>query len=158
MAADCDTVHYLVVAKVRERLALSKQTVHNVHLEGFNLNKLNEVEGKEQYLVEISHRFADLENVVTEVDINGTIRENIKILAKESLGYYELKKNKPCFSERFSELLDQRKQAKLQWLQDPSEINGDNLNNMRRETSRHFRNKMREYLKDEIMSLQQTEL
>jgi hypothetical protein len=24
-------------------------------------------------------------------------------------------------------LLDQSKQAKLQWLQDPSEINGDNL-------------------------------
>jgi hypothetical protein len=25
--------------------------------------------------------------------------------------------------------------------QDPSEINGDNLNNIRRKTSRHFRNK-----------------
>jgi hypothetical protein len=47
-------------------------------------------------------------------------------------------------------LLDQRKQAKLQWLQDPSEINGDNLNNIRREASRHFRNKKREYLKGKI--------
>jgi hypothetical protein len=36
----------------------------------------------------------------------------------------------------------------LQWLQDPSEINGDNLNNVRCEASRHFRNKKREYLKD----------
>jgi hypothetical protein len=36
----------------------------------------------------------------------------------------------------------------LQWLQDPSELNGDNLNNVRREASRHFRNKKREYLKD----------
>jgi hypothetical protein len=35
----------------------------------------------------------------------------------------------------------------LQWLQDPSEINGDNLN-IKHETSRHFRNKMREHLKD----------
>jgi hypothetical protein len=44
-----------------------------------------------------------LEN--TEVDINrawGTIRENIKISAKESLGYYELKKHKPWFDERCS--------------------------------------------------------
>jgi hypothetical protein len=41
----------------------------------------------------------------------------------------------------------------LQWLQDPSEINGDNLNNIRRETSRHFRNKKREYLKDKIDEL-----
>jgi hypothetical protein len=28
--------------------------------------------------------------------------------------------------------------AKLQWLQDPSEINGDNLKNVRYEASRHF--------------------
>jgi hypothetical protein len=48
-AADCDTDHYLVVANVRERLAVSKQTAQRVHLERFNLKKLNEVEGKEQY-------------------------------------------------------------------------------------------------------------
>jgi hypothetical protein len=61
-----------------------------------------------------------------------------------------LKKHKPWFDKGCSKLLDQRKQAKLQWLQDPSEINGDNLNNIRREASRHFRNKKREYLKDKI--------
>jgi hypothetical protein len=38
-------------------------------------------------------------------------------------------------------------------LQDPSEINGDNLNNARREASRYFRNKKREYLKDKIYEL-----
>jgi hypothetical protein len=41
----------------------------------------------------------------------------------------------------------------LQSLQDPSEINGDNLKIVRREASRYFRNKMREYLKDEINEL-----
>jgi hypothetical protein len=45
------------------------------------------------------------------------------------------------FDEGCSKLLDQRKGAKLQWLQDPSKINGDNLSNIRRETSRHFRNR-----------------
>ncbi|PNF26376.1 hypothetical protein B7P43_G17900 [Cryptotermes secundus] len=50
-AADCDTDYYLVEAKVRERLAVSKQTTHRVHIERFNLKKLNEVEGKEQYCV-----------------------------------------------------------------------------------------------------------
>jgi hypothetical protein len=48
-AADCDTKHYLVVAKFRERLAMSKQTVHRVHKERFNLKQFNEVEVKEQY-------------------------------------------------------------------------------------------------------------
>jgi hypothetical protein len=52
-----------------------------------------------------------------------------------------LKKHRPWFNEECSKLLDQRKQAKLQWLQDPSEINGDKLKNVRRETSRHFRSK-----------------
>jgi hypothetical protein len=38
----------------------------------------------------------------------------------------------------------------LQWLQNPSEIKGDNLNNIRREANRHFREKKREYPKDKI--------
>jgi hypothetical protein len=57
-------------------------------VERFNLKKLNAVEGKEQYRVQVSSRFATLENLNTEVEINcawGTIRENIKILAKDSL-------------------------------------------------------------------------
>ncbi|PNF35344.1 hypothetical protein B7P43_G02564 [Cryptotermes secundus] len=69
-AADCDTDHYLVVAKVRERLAVSKQTTHTVHMERFNLKELNEVEGKEQYCVEISNRFMALENLDTQVNVN----------------------------------------------------------------------------------------
>jgi hypothetical protein len=38
-------------------------------------------------------------------------------------------------------------------LQDPSEINGDNLNDVRPEASRHFRNKKREHLKDKMNEL-----
>jgi hypothetical protein len=50
---DCDTDHYLMLAKVRERLAVSKQTTHKFHLERSNLKKLNEVEDKGQYRIEI---------------------------------------------------------------------------------------------------------
>jgi hypothetical protein len=64
-----------------------------------------------------------------------------------------LKKHKPWFDKGCSKLLDRRKQAKLQWLQDPSEINRDILNNVRRENSRYFRNKKREYQKDKINEL-----
>jgi hypothetical protein len=41
--ADSDTDHCQVVAKVRDRLAVSKQTAHRVHMERFNLKKLKEV-------------------------------------------------------------------------------------------------------------------
>jgi hypothetical protein len=46
-----------------------------------------------------------------------------------------------------------REQAKLPWLQDLSEINDNNLINVRSEASRHFRNEKREYLKDKINEL-----
>ncbi|PNF29719.1 hypothetical protein B7P43_G12562 [Cryptotermes secundus] len=101
-AADCDTDHYLVVAKVMERLAVNKQTTHRVHMERFNLKNLNEVEGKEQYCIEVSNRFTALEKLQTELDVNKaweTIRENIKMSVKESLGYYEPKKHKPWCDE-----------------------------------------------------------
>jgi hypothetical protein len=39
-------------------------------------------------------------------------------------------------------------------LQDPSEANEDNLIDVRREASRHFRHKKREYLKDKINKLE----
>jgi hypothetical protein len=87
-AADCDTDHYLVVPKVRDRLVASKQTTHRVHTERFNFKKLYEVEGKKQYYVEISNRFAALENLDAEVDINrawNIVTEDLKISAKESL-------------------------------------------------------------------------
>ena len=51
-------------------------------------------------------------------------------------------------------ILDQRKQAKMQWMQDPSQSNADNLNNVRRDASRHFRNKKKAYLRAKIEELE----
>jgi hypothetical protein len=119
--------HYLVVAKIRERIAVNKQGLHKFHMERYNLKKLNEVEGKEKYHVEVSSRFAALEDLDAEVEINPIwemIRENINISATQSLGYYALKEHKPWFNKGCSELFNHRKQAEMQWLQDPSEING----------------------------------
>ena len=41
----------------------------------------------------------------------------------------------------------------MQWVQDPSQRNVDNLNNVRRETSRHFRNKKKAYRKAKFEEL-----
>jgi hypothetical protein len=109
----------LVVAKVRERLTVSKQPVKKMDMERFNLKKLN--------------------------NTWDTIRENIKILAKESIGHCESKHHKPQFDEECS--------TKLQWSQDPCKVNKDNLSTVSEEASRHFRNKKREYLKDKINKL-----
>jgi hypothetical protein len=44
-----------------------------------------------------------------------------------------------------------KEQVKLQWLQDPSEINGDNLNNIRHKASRQAGK--RDYLKEKVDKL-----
>jgi hypothetical protein len=48
---------------------------------------------------------------------------------------------------------DRRKQAKLQWLQDPCEVNKDNLSDVRPKASRYIRNKISEHMKDKINEL-----
>ena len=79
--ADCDTDHYLVVAKVRERLAVRKQAAQKFEGGRFNLRKLNDLEFRKQYQIEITNRFAALENVSDDEDINRgwkSIKKNIK--------------------------------------------------------------------------------
>jgi hypothetical protein len=46
-----------------------------------------------------------------------------------------MKQHKPWFDEECSQFLDQRKQATLQWLQDPNQSIVDNLNNVTHEAS-----------------------
>jgi hypothetical protein len=95
----------------------------------------------------IAKKFAAQEKLEDNGDINrawGTIRDSFKILAKESLGYCESMDHKPWFDEECSKFVDLRKKTKLHWLQDQSEVNEDNLSNVRWEASRHFRNKKRE--------------
>ena len=141
MGTDCGTDHPLVVAKVRESLAVTKQAAQKFDGERFNLRKLNELEVMKQYHIEITNRFAALENLRDGEDINRAwenIKDNIKTSAKESLDLHELKQHKPCFDEECLGFLDQRKQAKMQ---NPSQSNVDNINNIRREASRHSRNK-----------------
>ena len=69
------------------------------------------------------------------------IKDNIKISAKDSLCLYELHQHKPLFDEDCLCFLEHRKQSKMQWLPDPKHSDVDNLNNVRREASRHFRKK-----------------
>jgi hypothetical protein len=78
------------VAKVKDRLTVNKQKAHRCHTERFSFKKFNKIEDKEQYSVEISNTFTALDKLNAEATINRvweTIRENIKISAKESIGY-----------------------------------------------------------------------
>ena len=136
---------------------MGKLVAQRVDRHRFNLRKLNEPEVTEQYQIEITNRFAALENSDDDEDVNRnweSIKKNIQTSVKESLGLDEFKQNKPWFDEECLGFLDQRKLAKIRWIQDPSQSNVDNLNNVRREVSRHFRNKNKAYLRAKIEELE----
>ena len=55
---------------MRERLAVRIQAAQKFDGERFNLRKLNELEGKEKYQIVITNRFAALENLNVDEDVN----------------------------------------------------------------------------------------
>ena len=90
-----------------------------------------------------------MENLNVDEDKNRVwenIKENIKTSDKDSLGLCELKQHKTWFDVECLQFLSQRKQAKMCLVQNSNQSNVKNLNNERREASRHFRNKKEGYL------------
>jgi hypothetical protein len=97
---DCDNDHYLVVAKLRETMVVSKQAAQNFNGERFNGRKLSELEVRKQYQIKISNRFAAIKNLNDSKEIYrvwDNINENIKRSAKRSLGLHELKQHNLWF-------------------------------------------------------------
>jgi hypothetical protein len=78
------TTHHLVMAKLRERISVSKQARHKFDVERFDLKKLNDVDVKEKYQVEISNTLANLESLDESFDINNP---------KDNVGYHWLNYN-----------------------------------------------------------------
>jgi len=91
-----------VVVKVRESLTVSKEAVQKFDGGRFNLRKLNELGVRKQYQIEITKRFATLENLSDGEDLNRAwenIKESVKTSAKESLSLHQLKQHKPCLDK-----------------------------------------------------------
>jgi hypothetical protein len=59
---DCDTGHYLVVKKVRERLAVSKHRLLRFHIERFSSNKVNEIEVKSTSVITYTYHDLTISN------------------------------------------------------------------------------------------------
>jgi len=67
-----------VVARHRERLAVSKKATQNFDGERFNVRKLNELEVKKHYQIETTNRFAALENINDSSGIKRTWKKNYR--------------------------------------------------------------------------------
>jgi len=83
----------MVVARVRERPAVSKQETQNFDVETLNVRKLREMEVRKEYQIKISNRFAALE-ILNEIEDTkrawGNKNENIKTSAIRVYSMYNL--------------------------------------------------------------------
>ena len=59
-----------MVVAVREGLAVRKQAAQKCEGGRFNLRKINDLEVRKQYQIEITKRYAALENISEDEDIN----------------------------------------------------------------------------------------
>jgi hypothetical protein len=75
IGVDCDSDHCLVVAKIRDRLSVSKRPVNKMDMDRFNIKKLNEREVKEQYQVIIKKKFplGELKRIMATLIWHGTL-------------------------------------------------------------------------------------
>jgi hypothetical protein len=81
------------------------------------------------------------------------IKESVQTSARESLGLHESKQHNPWFDAECLGFFFCFKQAKRQWMEDPSQRNLENLNKVRRDASRHLRNENKAYMKAKIEEL-----
>ena len=75
-------------------MAVSKQEAQKFNGDRYNLRNVNELEVMKQYQIEITNRFAALENLSDGEDINRdweNLKKSIKTSAKESLSLRRLK-------------------------------------------------------------------
>jgi hypothetical protein len=108
-----------VVAKFRERLAVIKQVAQNLEGEILNLRKLNYVEVRKQKQTKISKRLSAFENLNDSEDIDRAWEFN-KGISKPQLKETRSARVEAAHEE-YLRFLDQRQQAKMQWLQDPKQ-------------------------------------
>jgi hypothetical protein len=83
------------------------------------------------------------------------IRDSFKASAEVKVGILETHRNKSWFDQECSELANKRKQAKLLWLQNPSDQIAEDLTNIRHNT---FTKKTHDYMKAEGWKTERTKI
>jgi hypothetical protein len=78
--AECDTDHYLVLAKVRKHPSVSQQEAQNFDVDKFNLKKLNELAFGKQY----QSKILNISTALNKLNSSKNIKRVWKILKRLS--------------------------------------------------------------------------
>uniref|UniRef100_A0A8D9E7Z9 Craniofacial development protein 2 n=1 Tax=Cacopsylla melanoneura TaxID=428564 RepID=A0A8D9E7Z9_9HEMI len=144
--ADCDSDHFMVVARMN--IKLKKMNRGNHKKMNFCVSNFNDMGTRERYVTAIETRIAQepTEEVQGSVNENWKdIREAIHEVSRSTLNKRR-KKNKCWFNEACTAKVEERKAAKLRWLDDGgNETIKQEYYRIRRETQRFIRRTKREY-------------
>ena len=153
--ADCDSDHLLVIAKIRERLSINRTNRQLIGTKRLNVQSLTEGENGIKYAVEITNKFAALEEM-DESDVNAVdkqwenIRDAIVKSAEATVGFCKRHKNKPWFDEDCVKIAKVRNEARIAWLTKNTDETRNQFINIRQAAHNMFKNKKRQYLKRKI--------
>jgi hypothetical protein len=164
--ADCGSDHFLVVSRIRDRLAVSKSKQRAPLVKKFDVERLKVPGERERYQVEITNRFTELESLENdESGENGELPEKmwtdirgiILGAAKTSLGYQRRKKSKPWYDDECVEWSKKRGEARIQSLtasDDNRDERNEQLQKISKEYKRLVRRKKREWEKEKIVEIE----
>lgn len=156
--ADSDSDHFLVVAKLRARIAASQSGKRANKAESFDIKKLQDGLERVRYQVEISNRFQALEESEENDEPNSrwtAIEKTIKGVAKKVLGKQKKSKSKPWFDEECELWFEKRKKAKLDSLRNESDRTAvDTYLTVRKQAAAIYRGKKHEHQKGEIRKIE----
>lgn len=157
--AECGTDHFLVLAKIRQKLKLEKREKHNVdkiiHFEPENV---------ERFKLEIYNRFDPLEvddtrdeEIESEEQVEKMwtkFKTSIKEATKSSFSNKKPPKNK-WFNEECRKMVIERKKAKARALSQQTTEAEEQYRRINRETTRILRTEKRKYINSKIIKAEE---
>lgn len=148
--ADCDLDHYVVKGELKVKLK-KPRVKKGLILDRYEINKLRDNIVCESFKRQLYETISNLDiNKVDTIDCKWkTIKETIKVVVSDTMIGKQKKMKKPWFNSSCEEALNRRKETRLQWINDPSNLEKEiTYKECQKETNNIYRFKKRKYTKD----------
>lgn len=154
--ADCDSDHYMVRVKYRQRIAVYRSRGKRKAPRRYNVSKLKEQEVLEKYQTELQKKCEAKQNQALE-SIKGKwsmIKEALQETAEEVLGFEERVERAGWYDGECKKAVEERNEARKKMINRTTRSNTEEFIKKRKEADRICRRKKREFERKWIMDLE----
>uniref|UniRef100_A0A8D8TNG9 Craniofacial development protein 2 n=1 Tax=Cacopsylla melanoneura TaxID=428564 RepID=A0A8D8TNG9_9HEMI len=149
--AECGSDHYLVLVKIRQKIAIEKRNKSN-QTPPLEFSKLKDPLKAMEFKLKLSDKFSEeAERAIQEMNINedwNSLKNIIQDCTEAVCGKMKKKEKKPWFDEECKNMINKRRELKSEWLQTQEEIDRLRYNTQNRETTRLVRQKKRGWMNE----------